>query len=105
MLTLLEPAGGDPRKSTIFEYDLDYAFEPDDPLTRKELHEWHTILAAIEMSDAERNHIKLELYRFGQRLIALEQHMQQAGVDDDIVAFIRPHIAMQIQQLNALGEN
>ena len=50
VLTLLEPAGGNPHTATLFEYD-----------------------------------------------------MQSAGVDDDIVAFLRPHIATQIEQLNALG--
>lgn len=33
------------------------------------------------------------------------RRMQQAGVDDDIVAFLRPHIATQIEQLKALGEH
>ena len=28
-VTLLEPAGGNPRTRTIFEYDLHYAFETD----------------------------------------------------------------------------
>jgi hypothetical protein len=65
LLTLLDRAGGNPRTSCIFEYDLDY--------------------------------------RFGQQLIALEQHMRQAGVDDDIVTFLKPHIAVQIQQLQSLG--
>jgi serine/threonine-protein kinase HipA len=75
------------------------------PVSKKELHAWHAILDTMEMADAERHHIKAELHRFGLRLIELEQHMQGAGVDDDIVAFLRPHIATQIEQLNALGEH
>jgi serine/threonine-protein kinase HipA len=75
------------------------------PVSKKELHAWHAILDTMEMADAERHHIKAELHRFGLRLIELEQHMQGAGVDDDIVAFLRPHIATQIAQLNALGEH
>ncbi len=73
------------------------------PDTNKELHQWQDILAAIELQDDERSLIRLELYRFGQQLTALEQHMRNAGVDDDIVAFLTPHIAAQIQQLQSLG--
>jgi len=75
------------------------------PIGKKELHAWPAILAAMDIADVERNHIQLELYRFGQRLVGLERHMLQAGVDDDIVAFLRPHIATQIEQLSALGEH
>ena len=75
------------------------------PVSKKELHAWPAILAAMDMADVERNHIQVELHRFGQRLVELERHMQQAGVDDDIVAFLRPHIATQIEQLIALGEH
>lgn len=75
------------------------------PVSKKELHAWPAILAAMDMADVERNHIQVELHRFGQRLVELERHMQQAGVDDDIVAFLRPHIATQIDQLIALGEH
>ena len=57
------------------------------------------------MLDVERQQIRLALYGFAQQLAALEQHMQEAGVDDDIIAFLRPHIAGQIKQLKALGEH
>jgi serine/threonine-protein kinase HipA len=73
------------------------------PQTTKELHQWQEILAAIELQDDERHQIRLALHRFGQQLIALEQHMLEAGVDDDIVTFLKPHIAAQIQQLQSLG--
>jgi serine/threonine-protein kinase HipA len=75
------------------------------PETNKELQHWQDILAALALQDEERNQIRLELYRFGQQLIALEQHMQEAGVDDDIIAFLKPHIAAQIQQLQSLDED
>ena len=73
------------------------------PETKKELHDWPTILASIAMPDAERQQIVLALVRFGQQLPALEQHMQAAGVDDDIIAFLLPHIATQMAQLATLG--
>ncbi|KAB8043875.1 hypothetical protein GCM43_06725 [Janthinobacterium aquaticum] len=71
------------------------------PETKKELHDWQTILATIPMPDAERQHIAIALGQFGQQLHALEQHMQAARVDDDIIAFLQPHIAAQIAQLLA----
>lgn len=73
------------------------------PETNKELHQWQDILTAIELPDDERKQVRLELHRFGQQLPALEQYMREAGVDDDIVTFLRPHIAVQIQQLQVLG--
>lgn len=73
-----------------------------DPDTNKELNQWQDILAAIEVADDERRLIRLELYRFGQQLTVLEKHMRDAGVDDDIVAFLKPYIAAQIQQLQSL---
>lgn len=111
--TAVQQLGGDVRLTPLFDFAPMYldpagiarAARWYHPVTRKELHAWHAILDAMEMADAERHHIKAELYRFGLRLVELERHMQEAGVDDDIVVFLRPHIATQIEQLNALGEH
>lgn len=75
------------------------------PETKKELHAWKVILATIPMRDDERARIALALLQFGQQLHALGQHMQAAGVDDDIIAFLTPHIATQITQLKTLEEH
>ncbi|MBV6320519.1 type II toxin-antitoxin system HipA family toxin [Duganella violaceipulchra] len=75
------------------------------PATRVELTEWRDVLAALPVDDAERGHIRLALHRFAPQIQALDAHMLAAGVDDDIIRFLRPHIATQVQQLSALGED
>lgn len=62
------------------------------------------VLNTLDIDDTERRHIAQALRRFGSTLRTLDRHMAQAGVDDDIIAFLRPSIATQIQQLQALGE-
>ncbi len=109
--TAIQKTDGHARLTPLFDFApmyLDPAGIPRaarwyHPQTKKELHQWQEILAAIELQDDERHQIRRELYRFGQQLIALDQHMQKAGVDDDIVTFLKPHIAAQIQQLQSLG--
>jgi serine/threonine-protein kinase HipA len=111
--TAVQQVGAEVRLTPLFDFAPMY-LDPDGipraarwyhPDTQKELHDWPTILATIAMPDAERQQIRRTLYGFGQQLTALERYMQEAAVDDDIIAFLRPHIAGQIAQLKALGEH
>jgi serine/threonine-protein kinase HipA len=74
------------------------------PATRKELTEWRDVIAVLELEEGEVNHISLELQKFGEQMNELNQHMKQADVDDDIVAFLRPNIEEQIRQLRSIGD-
>lgn len=74
------------------------------PATKRELIEWRDVLAALTLDDGEAEHIVGELRKFGEQMTELGNHMQQAGVDDDIVAFLRPSIEEQVRQLHALGD-
>lgn len=111
--TAVQAIGDQVRLTPLFDFAPMY-LDPDGisraarwyhPETGKELHQWRDILAALDINDAERDIIRSALWNFGTQISALDQHMQQAGVDDDIVAFLQPHIATQVQQLLALGEN
>lgn len=110
--TAVQTIGGQVRLTPLFDFApmyLDPAGIPRaarwyHPETGRELHDWRDILAALDINDDERELIRLALWRFGAQLCGLDQHMRQAGVDDDIVAFLQPHIATQVQQLQALGE-
>ena len=111
--TAVQQIGAEVRLTALFDFAPMY-LDPDGipraarwyhPDTKNELHDWTTILATIRMQDVERQQVRLALYGFSRHLAALEQHMQEAGVDDDIIAFLRPHIAGQIEQLKALGEH
>jgi serine/threonine-protein kinase HipA len=111
--TAVQQVGAEVRLTPLFDFAPMY-LDPDGipraarwyhPDTQKELHDWPTILATIAMPDAERQQIRRTLYGFGQQLTALERYMQEAAVDDDIIAFLRPHIAGQIAQIKALGEH
>jgi serine/threonine-protein kinase HipA len=75
------------------------------PVTRVELTSWTEVLAALPVDDIERRHIRLTLHHFAAQVQALDQHMAAAGVDDDVIRFLQPHIAVQVQQLQALGED
>lgn len=74
------------------------------PATQVELSEWTDVLAGLPIDEEERRHIRLHLHDFAAHVQALDQHMRAAGVDDDIIRFLQPHIATQVQQLHALGE-
>lgn len=108
----LQKIGAEVRLTPLFDFApmyLDPAGIPRSarwyhPNTKKELHEWHEVLAALEIENAERDYIRQALHQFGVQLKALDRHMRQAGVDDDIAAFLTPHIATQIQQLHSLGD-
>jgi serine/threonine-protein kinase HipA len=75
------------------------------PLTRKELTAWCDVVRALDLQTGETDRIVLELVRFGAQLGGLMGHMQQAGVDEDIITYLLPHIDEQIRQLCALETN
>ena len=111
--TAVQKIGAEIRLTPLFDFAPMY-LDPEGipraarwyaPQTSRELHEWRHILAALEIEDAERHLLRVELQRFGSQLGNLEQAMHQAGVDDDIIAHIRPHIATQMRQLRSLGED
>ena len=89
-LTLLEAAGGNPRTGTLLEYDLDYAFGAEvAPLSLR-----YPVTAEMQ-----------KLAHWPAFIFDLiPQGSGRTYLDDDIVAFLRPHIATQIGQLKALGE-
>jgi serine/threonine-protein kinase HipA len=111
--TAVQIVGGEVRLTPLFDFApmyLDPAGIPraarwHHPETKKELHEWSEVIAALDIEDVERDVIRLALRRFGAQMNALDTHMRQAGVDDDIVAFLKPHIAKQVRQLQALGKS
>ncbi len=74
------------------------------PVTKKELTEWRDVIATLELEKDEAHHITSALQAFGEQLHALTHHMRQAGVDEDIVNFVGPHIEEQIRQLRSIGE-
>jgi hypothetical protein len=50
-------------------------------------------------------HERMMLHSVGEPMRALVEHMRAAGVDEDIIAFLRPSIEEQMRRLDALGEN
>lgn len=74
------------------------------PVTKKELTAWRDVIAALALDDGEAERITSALRTFGEKMHELVTHMQQAGVDDDIIAFLRPNIEEQIRQLRSLGD-
>ena len=75
------------------------------PQTRKELIDWREVIAALALDEAETVRISRELAQFVEPMRALVEHMREAGVDEDIIAFLRPSIEEQIRRLDALGEH
>lgn len=75
------------------------------PQTRKELSDWREVVAALALDEAETTRICRELVQFGEPMRELLTHMREAGVDEDIIAFLRPSIEEQIRRLDALGGN
>ena len=110
--TAVQKVGEDVRLTPLFDFAPMY-LDPEGisraarwyhPVTKKELTEWRDVVAALELEDGEADRILLQLSNFGEQLKELGNHMREAGVDDDIVAFLRPNIDEQIRQLCALGE-
>lgn len=62
------------------------------------------MIAALALDDGEAERITSALRTFGEKMHELVAYMQQAGVDDDIIAFLRPNIEEQIRQLRSMGE-
>ena len=74
------------------------------PDSKKELLQWHEVLAALDLDDEERIPVANALRDFGARMSELANYMREAGVDEDIVTFLQPGIDEQIRQLGSLGE-
>lgn len=74
------------------------------PGHKKELTEWRDVIAALELEHGEAARISLELWKFGAQMNELGSHMKQAGVDEDIIAFLRPNVEEQIRQLRSIGD-
>ncbi|MGI4720752.1 MAG: type II toxin-antitoxin system HipA family toxin [Janthinobacterium lividum] len=72
------------------------------PESGKELRHWGDILDHLAMPAAEREQVVEALVRFGEQLANLVDCMRDAGVDEDIIAFVTPSIAAQRSQLLAL---
>lgn len=72
------------------------------PKTGKELQSWEHVLAQLALPEQERVQLLAALIPFGEQLAALADCMREAGVDEDIVAFVTPSIDAQRTQLLAL---
>lgn len=72
------------------------------PGSGKELQHWNDVLAQLRLPASERKPLVEALVRFGERMATLADCMREAGVDEDIVDFVTPHIDAQRTQLLAL---
>ncbi|WP_414450562.1 type II toxin-antitoxin system HipA family toxin [Burkholderia sp. 22PA0099] len=72
------------------------------PDTRAELTDWRRILDALPVPEPERIALREQLGRFGQQLEQLPEIMTAQRVDADITEFLKPSIATQVRQLQAL---
>lgn len=70
--------------------------------TKKEISHWQDVLPHLLLPEAEYLEVVNSLVAFGEKLSDLPAHMESAGVDADIIAFLRPSIAAQQAQLSAL---
>lgn len=110
--TAVQKIGNDIRLTPLFDFAPMY-LDPEGisraarwyhPVTRRELTEWRDVIVALELAAGEVDRITLELHHFGIQMKELGNHMKQAGVDEDIVAYLKPNIDEQIRQLSSLGE-
>lgn len=110
--TAVQKAGHEIRLTPLFDFAPMY-LDPEGiaraarwyhPVTKKELTEWRDVIAALEFEPGEAARILFELWKFGGQMNELENHMKQAGVDGDIIAFLRPNIEEQIRQLRSIGD-
>jgi serine/threonine-protein kinase HipA len=72
------------------------------PDNGKELQRWSDVLAHLALPASEREPLIEALVRFGERMATLAACMREAGVDEDVVDFVKPHIDAQRTQLLAL---
>jgi serine/threonine-protein kinase HipA len=72
------------------------------PQTGYELKRWEDVLAQLVLPLQERERLVEVLVRFGEQLAILPDSMREAGVDEDIVAFVTPSVAAQRTQLLTL---
>lgn len=75
------------------------------PTTGKEVRNWEGVLAHLVLPVQERLQLLEALALFGEQLAMLADCMREAGVDEDIVAFVIPSINAQRTQLLALGSS
>ena len=110
--TAVQKIGAEVRLTPLFDFAPMY-LDPEgisraarwyDPGTGKELTVWGDVIRALELQAGEADRITLALYRFGAELKGLDGHMQEAGVDADIIAYLQANIVEQIRQLSLLGE-
>ncbi|WP_154373689.1 type II toxin-antitoxin system HipA family toxin [Pseudoduganella rivuli] len=73
------------------------------PQGGNELQHWRNVLAALDVGDAERAALREGLAAFAEEVARLDAVMHAAGVEDDIVTYLRPSIAGQLRQLQELG--
>lgn len=70
--------------------------------TKKEISHWKDVLPHLLLPEAEYWEVVTSLVAFGEKLSDLPGHMESAGVDADIIDFVRPSILAQQAQLLAL---
>jgi serine/threonine-protein kinase HipA len=73
------------------------------PHTGNELRHWRDVLAALDVSGADREALRDGLAAFADHVARLNACMRAAGVDDDIIAYLQPSIGNQLRQLEELG--
>lgn len=69
------------------------------PETKIELKSWMEILPFLELSSYEVTEFVRTMVAFGEELKSLSMFMSDAGVDADIIDFLRPSIDVQVAQL------
>ncbi len=72
------------------------------PATKKELGNWTDVLLALDLDSEERRHVVAELKQFGRLMSGLNDHMKHAGIDDDVIDYLRLPVAEQTRQLHEL---
>jgi len=70
--------------------------------TKREIGEWKDVLAHLSLPEAEHAKLVQSLVEFGEEFTRLPEYMKVAGVEPDIIDFLRPSIATQQTQLLAL---
>lgn len=72
------------------------------PMTKTELKNWHDVIAALDVPEAEKNVIRMQMAAFGEKIETLADCMHECGVDNDIIAHLGNGIDEQILQLREL---
>lgn len=72
------------------------------PQTRKELHDWGSILSTLDLDANERPAIHRAMSAFGETMNDLEEIMRRCGVDEDMIDYLQIGINEQRRQLRDL---